>query len=434
MTLAASSELAVFGGQKTVTLPTPRWPYFLDDEIEAVRQLLLRSREDGRESCSAGGGGTCEQLEKRFMETLGRKHAIATCGGGPALHIACMAAGVQLGDEVITTPYSWGQTVSCILQAGGIPIFADIDPATLTLDPAKIEPLINERTRAIVLVHIFGIPADMDAILAVAARHNLPVIEDCAQAQGSRYKGRYVGTQGHIGCFSIGSGKNLAAGDGGMLVADDRALYEKALLAGMHPARTNREISDPDLKARVDSLIYTYRINTFTAALALKQMDRVEETNGWRRRNIQRLREGLAGAAGIRPVALPAHCDPAWHMTPWTFAAQDLPGVTRAQYLKALQAEGVPIGGSYVGTPIHLRRIFQKKEWWLGGGHPWAASPRNEQIVYRKGDCPVAEQRCAELDMMMGGSWSWKDCTALVDQIIAAFRKVSANAESLRKI
>ncbi|MBM4049940.1 MAG: hypothetical protein FJ279_32995, partial [Planctomycetes bacterium] len=251
---------------------------------------------------------------------------------------------------------------------------------------------------------------------------------------GSRYKGKPVGTQGHLGCFSIGSGKNLAAGDGGMLVADDRDLFEKALLAGMHPGRTNREITNPELKARIDSLIYTYRINTFTAALALKQMDRLEETNGWRRRNAQQLREALSGVPGIRPVALPADRDPAWHILPWTFAAEDLPGITRGQYLKALQAEGVPIGGSYVGTPIHLRRIFQKKDWWLGRGYPWAASPRNEQIAYRKGDCPVAERRCAELDLMMGGGWAWKDVSPLIAQIVAAFRKVTAAPDRLREV
>lgn len=427
-------ELAVFGGPRAVSLSAPHWPWFSDEEIEAVRQNLLRSREDWREACTAAGGGTSEELERRFAASLGREYAIATAGAGPALHIACLAAGVGLGDEVITTPYSWGQTVSCILQAGGIPVFGDIHPETLTLDPATIEPLITERTKAIVLCHIFGVPADMDGILAIAERHGLIVIEDCAQAHGSLYRGRPVGTFGHFGCFSIGSGKNLAAGDGGMLVVDDRRLYELALLAGMHPGRNSREVQDPELRRRVDSLIYTYRINAFTAALALKQMDRLDDLNDHRRRNIARLREALAGLPGIRAQDLPEHLDPAWHMVPWTYVAEDLPGVSRGQYVKALAAEGVPINAGYVGTPIHLRHTFVHKEWWLGNGYPWAATERGRAMTYAPGDCPVAERRCAELDLILGGGSWWVDLSDLIEQIAVAFRKVTAQAERLASI
>lgn len=432
--MSQSVDLAVFGGPRTVTETYPRWPYFSDEEIEAVRQGLLRSRTDGAESCTAGGGGTAAKLEERFAESLGRTHAIATCGGGPGLHIACMAAGVELGDEVIAPPYSWGQTVSCILQAGGVPIFGDIDPETLTLDPATIEPLINEHTKAIVVVDLFGIPADMDGIMAVADKHGLAVIEDCAQAHGSRYKGTPVGTRGHLASFSIGSGKNLAAGDGGMLVTDDRELFERAVLAGMHPGRMRKDVQIPEFKPRIDSLIYTYRINAFTASLAFKQMDRLEELNGWRRRNVQTLKDVLQGTPGIRAQRLPETHDPAWHMAPWTFVPEDVPGVSRAQYVKALSAEGVPINCGYVGTPIHLRRTFQHKEWWLGKGYPWAAAARGDEIVYRDGDCPVAERRCAELDLVMGGGSWWGDRSALLEQIAAAFAKVTAQADRLTEV
>ena len=427
-----AADLAVFSGPKTVTIEPPKWPHFNDAEIEAVRQCLLRSREDWREACSAFVGPTVEALEKRFAEWLGRKHALSTSGGGPALHIACMAAGVELGDEVITTPYSWGQTVSCILQAGGVPIFGDIDPETLQLDPDTIEPLITEQTKAIVVVHLLGAPAEIDRIMAIADKHNLMVIEDCAQAQGALYHGKLVGTQGHLSCFSIGSGKNIAAGDGGMLVTDDRYLYEKAVLAGMHPGRMGPEVQIDELKQRVDSLIYTYRINVFTAALALRQMDRLDEMIEWRRRNYNYLSRLLKHAPGIRAQKLPSHAEPAWHMTMWTFVADDLPGVTRAQYAKALQAEGAAVGAGYVGTPIHLRPTFANKQWWLGGGYPWKANPRGDQIQYRAGDCPVAERRCAELDMNMG-AWP-EDVSQYVEQIAEAFAKVAASSDRLCEI
>jgi dTDP-4-amino-4,6-dideoxygalactose transaminase len=428
-----TEQLAVFGGEKTVTESLPPWPFVTDEEIEAVRQALIESRTDWSQICAAGPGGRAQELEERFASELGVAHAIATCGGGPSLHMACMSV-LEMGDEVITSPFSWGQTVSCILQAGGVPIFADIHPETLTLDPEKIEEKITEFTKAILLVHIGGIPADMDPIMEIARRHGLIVISDCAQAQGSLYKGRQVGSMAHYGCFSIGSGKNIAAGDGGMLVTDDRELYERALLAGMHPLRTVHQIAIPELKERIDSFIYTYRINALTAALALKMFDRLEQLNQWRRRNVAHLAEVLEGVPGIRPQDLPEHLDPAWHIAYWTFVGEGVPGVSREQYLTALQAEGVPIAGSYVGTPIHMRRTFQRKEFHYGKGYPWAANPRNEEIVYREGDCPVAEKRCRELDMLMYGGHCWKDVSSVTEQIGAAFRKVTAQIDRLREI
>jgi len=427
------SELAVFGGSKAVTESLPAWPYVQDEEIDEVRQALVESRSDWAQICAAGAGGRAQQLEERFASEVGVRHAIATSGGGPALHMACMSV-LEMGDEAITTPFSWGQTVSCILQAGGVPIFADIDPETLTLDPDRIEEKITEFTRAIVLVHIGGIPAEMDRIMEIADRYDLIVIEDCAQAQGSLYKGVQVGSIGHYGCFSIGSGKNIAAGDGGVLVTDDGELYERALLAGMHPMRTRDQITIPELAERIDSLIYTYRINALTAALALKMMERLGQLNEWRRRNVAELVRELEGVPGIRPQRLPAHLDPAWHIVHWTFVPDEVPGVSRAQYVKALQAEGVPIGSGYVGTPIHMRRAFQNKEFHFGKGYPWAAHPRNEEIAYREGDCPVAERRCRELDLTLYGGACWRDVSTLTEQICRAFRKVTAQLERLREV
>ncbi|MCZ7643669.1 MAG: DegT/DnrJ/EryC1/StrS family aminotransferase [Planctomycetota bacterium] len=429
---AAAEALAVEGGPKSVNAPKPHWPYLLDEEIETVRENLLRGRTDWAYMCAAGKGGPAQALEERLARELDVPFAVATAGGGPALHIACMAC-LEMGDEAIATPYSWGQTVSCILQAGGVPVFADIDPETLTLDPRSVEARITPRTKALVVVHFGGIPADLDALVAIARRHKLTLIEDCAQAQGSLYKGRPVGTFGDFGCFSLGSGKNIAAGEAGLLVTKTRANYERALLAGMHPARNFADVQDPENRAWIDSLIYTYRVNALSAGLALKMLDRLEQMNAWRRRNAKGLAERLAGVPGIRPQRLPADRDPAWHMVPWTFVQEEV-GVTRAQYLKALQAEGVPISGSYVGRPIHLRPVFQQKRTHFGRGYPWAAHPEGASIAYRAGDCPVAERRCAEQDLTMLGGACVGDESELLDQIAAAFRKVTANLERVREI
>ena len=429
----AAEQLAVSGGPRTVTEPLPHWPCPTLEEIEAVRENLLAARRETAYMCAFGKGGPGGALEERMAKELGVPFAIATSGGGPALHIACMSV-LEMGDEAVTTPYSWGQTTSCILQAGGVPIFADIDPETLTIDPASVEALITPRTKAIVLVHIGGIPAEMDAIMAVAERHGLCVIEDCAQAQGSRYRGVQVGTFGHFGCFSMGSGKNVAAGEAGMLVMKDRGLYEGALLSGMHPARNKVDVQDPGRREWIDSLIYTYRVNALSAGLALKQLDRLEEMNSWRRANARAMAERLEGVPGIRPLRLPGHLDPAWHMVTWTFVPEEVEGVSRAQYLNALTAEGVPISAGYVGTPIHLRRALQEKRTHFGRGYPWAAHPEGAAIVYKRGDCPVAERRSREQDLVMLGGSCCRDVTPVLDRIAAAFVKVTERLEEVRRI
>ncbi len=428
-------KLAVLGGPKAVSLKRLPWPAPTDIEIEAVRNTLIQAREEGDMSamCSHGGGGPGEQLEEWMKQFLPVEYAVATSGAGPALHIACMCA-LEMGDEAITSPFSWGQTTSCILQAGGVPIFADIDPETLTLDPDAVEAKITPYTKAIVVVHIGGIPADMDRIMAIADKHGLVVIEDCAQAHGSTYKGRQVGTFGHFGCFSLGSGKNIASGDAGVLVTQDYDLFEEALLLGMHPARTNREIKDEGRRQRIDSLIYTYRVNQLSASLAVAQLDRLEELNYWRRKTARDMAERLEGVPGIRPLRLPEHLDPAWHRIGWSFVAEEVPGVSREQYVKALQAEGVPINPGYVGTPIHVRLAFQQKQTHYGRGYPWSAHPQGESIVYRQGDCPIAEKCCAERELTMLGGWANRDITPMLDQIAVAFAKVTSNLDKVGKI
>ncbi len=262
------AKLAIEGGQKEVTLNSPHWPMVGEEEIQAVVGALHKSQSDSSYLCSAGGGGPTREFEEKFAAFMGTKYAMCTCGGGPALHIAVMAAGVESGDEVIVSPYTWGQTVSCILQQNAIPIYADIDPDTYTLDAKSIEEKISPYTKAIVVVHIYGHPADMDPIMEVARRHNLKVIEDVAQATGAIYKGRRVGTIGDFGCFSIGNGKQMSGGEGGVLLTNDEQAYELANAVGLHPARQGGIVKDSELRHYMDSLIYTYRIHPLATVIA----------------------------------------------------------------------------------------------------------------------------------------------------------------------
>ena len=264
---------------------------------------LHQSRSDVQYLNSMPGGGPVAALEEDFAGHFGVRYAIASASGAASLHMALYAVGVEAGDEVIVSPYTWGQTVSPILNQGAIPVFADIEPATYTLDPESVEARITPYTKAILVVHIFGQPADMDGILAVARRHGLPVIEDCAQATGGRYRGQYVGTIADVGCFSFGDGKQIIGGDGGMVLTNDAGIYERACAIGSHPARQERDIQDPALTPYIDSLTYTYRIHPLAAVIIREQLRHMDDWNAERRVNHERLSKGLAGVGGLRPVA-----------------------------------------------------------------------------------------------------------------------------------
>ena len=425
-------SLAILGGTKAVTVPGPKWPAIGEEEIAAVTEGLGQVGEDTRYLTAPAGGGPVEALEKGFAEYMGADFALSMSGGGPALHTAVMASGAKAGDEIIVSPYTWGQTVSCILQHNCIPVFADIDPETYNIDPASIAQCITSHTRAIVVVHIFGNPADMDAILDIAQRHNLIVIEDCAQAVGSKYNGRYVGTFGDFGCFSIGSGKNMVGGEGGMILTNSHRRFQEALLYGHHPVRHNKELVDEDLKALSDNLIYTYRMHPACAMIAGVQLNYLDEWNADRRKNSEYLSEALREFPGIHPPEVLPENEHIYHIYSSTFEPEEVAGVSRETYVKALTAEGVPVGLGYVRRPIHLRRTFQEREYFSGRGLPWSMGHRD--VSYTEGDCPVAEDLCANRELTIGGSVAWRgDQSGLIEHYIEAFRKVTVNLDVLRK-
>ena len=280
----------------------------------------------------------------------------------------------------------------------------------------------------------------MDGLLAVARRHGLPVIEDCAQATGGRYRGQYVGTIGDVGCFSFGDGKQIIGGDGGMVLTNDAGIYERACAIGSHPARQERDIQDPALTPYIDSLTYTYRIHPLAAVIIREQLRHMDAWNAERRVNHERLSKGLAGVGGLRPVAETAGGEHVYHRHSPTIVPEELGGLDRATIVAALEAEGVPANLGYVRQPIHLRARFQDRAYFFGRQYPWAAHRSGQgadAVAYRAGDCPVAEQRCAseELDLLGMTAPAWRGgLRSLVDQHVCAVQKVfePANLAALR--
>jgi len=430
----SASGLAILGGARAVPedAKLPQWPWLSDVDVAAGTEALKKAQSDESYLSAAGGGGVMGEFEANLGKFLGVPHVVTTAGCGPALHMAIVACGVEAGDEVIVTPYTWGQSIACALQQCAIPVFADIDPETFTMDPKTIEKKITPRTKAIVVVHIYGHPADMDAIMPIARRHNLAVIEDCAQAEFARYKGKRVGTIGDIGCYSMGSGKNLIGGEGGALATRDELLYKRAVTFGMHPGRFRKIIKGvPHLETYASSLIYTYRAHPLYCVLANSQLKRVDEMNEWRRKNAHHLTAALKESKLLIPPVEKPDCEHVYHIYSPRFQPQEAKGLVVGEFVKAMKAEGAGFGNSYVGTPFHMQPTFRDRVYWYGKGLPWSLRSPADQIVYRQGDCPVVEKHIREHDIYINSGPWYVDVRPVLDQWIAAFRKVEQGLDEL---
>lgn len=268
-------------------------PWITDKEVEYVVDATKNGFYENYD-------GYAKRLEKTFAERVGVKYAIATHCCTVALHLACETLGLKEGDEVICTDFSWIATAYAISYTRATPVFVDIDPNTWTIDPVAIEKAITPRSKAIMIVHSFGIPADMTRIMEIAKKHNLAVIEDAAPALGAEHKGKLVGTFGDFGCFSFQGAKLTVSGEGGIIVTNDQKLYEKAkLLSSM--GRT-------DSKANFwsDVLGWQYTIANLTAALALAQVERVDELLAKKRAIFNWYFERLGNVPGIKMIQEPA--------------------------------------------------------------------------------------------------------------------------------
>ncbi len=306
-------------------------PQIGEEEKRAVLEVL--------ESGMLAQGPRVQAFEAAFADYCGVRHAIATSSGTTALHVAMLAHGIGPGDEVITTPFSFVATANSVLYTGARPVFVDIDAATFNIAPECIEAAVTPHTRAILPVHLFGLPADMDAILAVAERHGLAVIEDAAQAHGAECRGRRVGSFG-TGCFSFYPTKNMTSAEGGMITTDDPEIAEQCRLIRQH-----------GMKRRYyhDSLGYNFRMTDVHAAIGLPQLAKLESFNETRIANASFLSEHLQGV--VTP-AVPKGRRHVFH--------QYTVRVTRGRrdpVQAALTAKGIGTG-VYYPVPLHMQRVY----------------------------------------------------------------------------
>jgi dTDP-4-amino-4,6-dideoxygalactose transaminase len=342
-------------------------PYLdLRSQYNTIREEVLAALESVCESTRFAQGPVTAEFEKAFADYCGVKHCVSVNSGTSALHLAMLCLDVAPGDEVITIPMSFVATTWAVSYTGARPVFVDIDPKRRTMDPAKLEAAITPRTKAILPVHLFGQPADMDPILEIAGRYSIPVIEDAAQAHGAFYKGKRAGSVGLMGCFSFYPGKNLGAyGEGGALVTNDDDLAARAGALRDH-AQSQRYYHD--------EIGYNYRMDSIQGAVLIIKLTRLDEWTASRERQARMYSELLSGL----PITLPTFYDDSssvWHCY---VIESDRRDDIRSRLLEA----GVETGLHYP-VPIHLQRAYASL------GHEKGSFTVSEEFAARCVSLPI---------------------------------------------
>lgn len=369
-------QLAINGGDRVVKRSF-QWPIFDEQEVQTVADIV-RSGQWGNPDCD----GAVAAFELEFADYCGSKYAISCVNGSVSLRLALIACGVRPGDEVIVPPYTFIATASVVLEANCVPVFVDIDPDTYNLDATKLEAAITERTRAIIPVHFAGLPCDMDAILSVARRYNLRVIEDAAHAHGAELNGKKLGTFGDAGSFSFQSSKNLTSGEGGMVITNDDALYQtmnSLRNVGRLPHGQWYDHFNPGCN---------YRITQLQAVLLSQQLKRLDQQTILRNENglyLDTLLEPIDGITPLSRGALPLrHC---YHLYIFRYNKTRFGNLPKKEFVAMLSAEGVPCSAGYP-HPLYKQPVFQQKNWMC------YAIP--DSVDYAQVYCDVAERACAD--------------------------------------
>ncbi len=416
------AQLALLGGPPVRSQPFPRHPIIGDEEKRAVLEVL----DSGNLSTFTAvpgeyflGGRRIKEFERMFADYHGARYAVAFNSATAALHAAVVAVGVQPGEEVIVPPYTFTSTATCALMHNAIPVFADVDARAYCLDPQAVERAVTPLTRAVIPVHLFGGPADMDGLMAVARRHHLKVIEDCAQAPGARYKGRLVGTIGDCGIFSFTENKNITTGEGGMLITNDEAIAYVA-----QGVRNHGEVILEGQRVRTYTptmLGWNYRMTEIEAALGIIQFGRMDELNQSRIELARYLSGKLRGVEGLTTPEVYPGAKHVFYVYPLKYDEARV-GIPRQAFVDALNAEGIPFGAGYV-KPLYLSPLYHEAK-------PFAYKYYTGKAGYDKGLCPTAE-RLYERELILTPVVRPPALVADMDDIAAAVRKVLEHRREL---
>jgi dTDP-4-amino-4,6-dideoxygalactose transaminase len=411
--LSSSDRLALLGGEPACNFAWPEWPIH-DDGEETELLEVLRSGQWWY-------GEKVRRFEREFATFQGAAYGVTCTNGTTAIEMGLRALGVVAGDEVIVPPYTFIATATAVVTVGAMPVFADIDPETLCLDPDDAARKISPRTRAIIPVHVAGRIADMQRINELAKAHNLAVLEDAAHAWGSQLDGRGAGTLGRCGTFSFQVSKNITAGEGGILVTDDKDLADLCR-SFSHCGRTEGSAWYDH-----NNLGSNLRMTEFQAAILCAQLARLAEQIARRERNADLLDEALADIREIHPLAAaPRMTRRSYHMYIFRLNQAEL-GVSRARFLAALQAEGVPASEGWY-RPLYRNGVFANAH--VGPPHGIRAPLAAMGVDYRDVSCPVCEEVCR--DAVWIPQYVLLAEEPQIVRLAEAIRKVVAGAAALR--
>jgi perosamine synthetase len=415
---ATSDKPAILGGAKAHPEPFPSWPIFDRAEEHAVLETL-RSGKWNR-----NGARRVKEFERAYAQLAAAEFCLATANGTSALLTSLNAVGVEPGDEVVVPPYTFVATINVVLRQYALPVFVDTDPATFQIDARKIEAAITPRTRALLPVHLGGNTCDLDAILAIAARRGIPVIEDACQAHLSEWRGRHVGVYGQAGCFSFQASKNLNSGEGGALLCNDENFLERCY--AFHNNGTGLKRGTPNF--HYISTGANFRMTEFQAALLLAQMTRIEAQARTRSENAAYLSSLLKEIPGITPARQYDGCTRnAYHLYMFRYDQRHFMNLPRSAFLKALAAEGIPASGGYspLNTQPFLKTAIQSRAY----QKLFPASVLAEWEERTR--CPANDQLCEQA--------VWFTQTMLLaergsmDRIAEAIRKIQRGAAALAR-
>ena len=336
-TAGTADKPAILGGKPAHRGGWPKWPEWRQSWEPRILEILRSGRW-----YRGNGGGSIAEFETGYAELLGARRCLATASGTTALITALHAMGLDAGDEVIVSPYTFIATYNAILMHKALPVFADTDPATWTMDPSTIESQITDRTKLILPVHIYGMPCDMDPINAIAKKHDLGVVEDACQAWLAEYKHKKCGTLADVGCFSFQNSKHIPSGEGGAISSNKEEIVDRCT-AFHNCGRATGTFQGKGSFTRGSN----FRMQHYQAALLVQQFDKLVEETEIRRDNADHLIAKLNDIPGVNTARLPDNSRPVWHLFPLRIDSENLNGLSRDDFMRALRAEGVPCSSVY---------------------------------------------------------------------------------------
>ncbi|MCL2527541.1 MAG: DegT/DnrJ/EryC1/StrS family aminotransferase [Defluviitaleaceae bacterium] len=374
-----SELLALYGGPKSKTTPFATGKRFTSEEVNEVTELLQGN------SLFYRNGGKTAKMEERMCELYCMQYAVACSSGTAAVHIAVAALGIGPGDEVLMPAITDMGSIIGVLYQGAIPIFLDMDQDTFNFDINDLEKKITPKTKAIMVVHYMGNPCNMDAIMDMAGKHNLYVIEDCAQSPHARHKGKLVGTMGHIGCFSFNDIKHVSTGDGGICITND------ANLAGQMRMYTDKAYcrKTPVVKFS-EFLAPNYRISDLCSAVGYAQLGKLDALTKRRHYIAQAINKTMESIDGLNPMQVSEGSFCSY----WFYLArleEDEIGVSRNEFVEAMNGEGIPVNGSHTPTPVYDYGVFKNLNAFPGTGYPFVSKDFDSNYSYKNTDCPNAQ-------------------------------------------